>query len=219
MSQGFGASAKPRERAVPELPDPEFWARRPSRCVLIFLDFDGVLHPLGPASRRFERAPQLLAALRATERSLAPCSIALSTSWRFHPRERLAAELDRAAPGLSAFLEGRAGSRSEPGSPLGARGSQAAAYLAERPGPEPLAAICLDDQRSLFRAADQNAPSPRDWLLLCDPARGLPAARQLARALAERSQAGSELLAAAREARLGGQPDAPSGGSGPGAFR
>lgn len=206
MSQSFGASNKPRERVFPELPDPEFWQVPACRSLIVFLDFDGVLHPLGPRAQRFERAPQLLTALRALARALIPASIVLSTSWRFQPRTRITAELDRAAPGLSSFIEGRSGARTEPDSVLGARGSQCATYLAARPGPEPLGALCIDDQRSLFCAPAGLVQRAPDWLLLCDPACGLPAAKELARLCSLNTRSGSELLKAARLIRTSTLP-------------
>jgi hypothetical protein len=102
-----------KPRIVPATPSPEpYFSRRYGASgqqeLLVFLDFDGVLHPLGAQARRFERAPALLDALAAL-RDHSP-SIALSTSWRFQPWEDICRELDLAAPGLSAYLEGRTGS-------------------------------------------------------------------------------------------------------------
>lgn len=47
---------------------------------LLFLDFDGVLHPsFGPAELAFEKAEELAKVLVKY-----PCKVVISSSWRFH---------------------------------------------------------------------------------------------------------------------------------------
>jgi hypothetical protein len=131
------------------------------------LDFDGVLHPLGSQARRFERAPELLRALSTLD-ELSP-RLVLSTSWRFQPWETLRSELDRAAHGLSDYLEGRTGL-----SPHSAdrRKTEIELYMASRPSASSPCFIALDDQPLLFGQEGQESPS---WLLRVNPSVGLVA--------------------------------------------
>lgn len=155
---------KPRLRAAPETADPRYFGRDPGAVLLIFLDFDGVLHPLGPHATRFEHAPIFLRALDALRLQGATPSLALSTSWRFFDPALIESELDRAAPGLGSYLEGRCG-KSTRGA--GSRVTEIGAYLDQRPFAAPCAIAALDDQIALY-----GSPSP-DWLVPIDGTKGL----------------------------------------------
>lgn len=149
---------KPRLRAVEPTREPWFGPSVFKPCpLLVFLDFDGVLHPLGPNALRFERARMLLSSLRALASSGSRCSIALTTSWRFYPMQMIVDELNLAAPGLGDLVEGRCGAIA-----CGSRLDEALDYLARRPGPAPGAIAALDDQARLY------GKTPPAWLVLCD---------------------------------------------------
>ena len=61
---------KPTLRAAAESREPLFIGDHRHCGLLVFLDFDGVLHPLGPGQIRFSNAPILLRALRAIQEQL-----------------------------------------------------------------------------------------------------------------------------------------------------
>ena len=163
---------KPTLKAAPATREPLFIGRHADSGLVVFLDFDGVLHPLGPGNRRFANAPVFLASLRSMQALGARPSLALSTTWRFQPMALILSELDKAAPGLASFVEGRCGriEPSEAPSWLGSRHAEILDYCQARAhGPAPRFAI-VDDQASLFGPG--HAPSA---LLLCNPALGFTA--------------------------------------------
>jgi hypothetical protein len=160
---------KPTLRAAAESREALFIGDHAHSDLLIFLDFDGVLHPLGPGQTRFSCAPALLSSLTTLSSKGAHPSVALSTTWRFQPMELILSELDLAAPGLSAFVEGRCGriDPSETPAWIGSRHAEILDYCAMRAhGPAPRMAI-LDDQASLFGSGH-----PPASLILCDPTQG-----------------------------------------------
>ena len=139
--------------------------------MILFLDFDGVLHPLGSTpAQYFSRLPLLEQFLRDE----APAwQVVISSSWReFHPHQQL---LEVFSPGLRPRIIGS--TPADGASALQATwGAQARLYpreiqirhfLAQRglAGPP---WVALDDVKSWFRDADNNP-----HLVLCDPLVGL----------------------------------------------
>jgi hypothetical protein len=160
--------AKPRVRSVPEQREPWFAALASREAdMVVFLDFDGVLHPLGPDARRFSQASKLLGALEKLDRAGVRATIVLSTSWRFQPMATILSELDKAAPGLASRVEGRCGSAADSGA-KSPRLQEALEYLEKRPGGRPASFAALDDKPSLF-ARDGAVP---EWVVACDSTRG-----------------------------------------------
>lgn len=176
-------SSKPRLKAVPEMPDPWIARERAGASLLIFLDFDGVLHPLGPLAKRFSNAAALGDALDALERDGIDSAVALTTTWRFHPWEMIQSEIALRSPSLAARLEGRCGSLGalDPEIDLaGKRRDEALAYIDARSA-RPTFVAALDDQPRLF-----GCPAP-SWLIACDPKSGFgPEQEKALRLLASR---------------------------------
>lgn len=129
---------------------------------VLFLDFDGVLHPnLAAESGHFCRMPLLEAALRDH-----PVDVVVSSSWRFH--HDWAALLAHFPPTLRAQVRGRTG---EAVTGPHARWQEIRAY-------------CEQHAVRQWRALDDSAfEFPRDCaeLILCDGAVGLqdPQVRRL----------------------------------------
>lgn len=160
------AAPKARRRARID-PAPAFLAlaRAPAQFV-IFLDFDGVLHPSKGEHGAFCR----LAALSACADRLAGAGVSvsfvISSSWRcFAPLDEIVEALDQACPGFSARVEGATGTRAA--DPAGARRLEIYDYLRSRPGGAPKAFAALDDRLDLF-GGEALRPA---WLLLVDAAR------------------------------------------------
>lgn len=161
------AQNKPRY-AVPKR-DPLPWIAPNSihSDVLIILDFDGVLHPLGSDAVTFERLSALSQAIdQAETQSQSSIGVALSTSWRFHDWTEICYRLDLASPGFSRRLEGRCGCRAADTEPAGRRQVEILDYLNHRPHPCK-AVVALDDQAILF-GGPWSAAAPLE-LLLCAP--------------------------------------------------
>lgn len=132
--------------------------------LLIFIDFDGVLHPSKGEEGAFCHLARL--ARCADELALAgvEVSFAISSSWRcFAPLEEILEALDQACPGFSQRVEGATGSRSM--DPAGARRLEIYDYIAQRPGGAPASFAAVDDRLDLF-GGEALRPA---WLLLCDP--------------------------------------------------
>jgi len=81
LTRGARAFAVAREIAQRHGKTPEPQTFDPAQPPVLFLDFDGVMHPEGgDTSRLFECAPRLWSILRAVPE----VQVVFSTSWRFH---------------------------------------------------------------------------------------------------------------------------------------
>jgi len=127
--------------------------------MLLFLDFDGVLHPKGAGNPRFTRLPLFQAFLR--EPAAQEVRLVISSTWR------QAYEL----PQLRAFFDPDIASRIVGATPTLAsyrsmyeRGEEIEAWLARQPASR---WVALDDDEDSF------APKLRPRLVLCDGTRGL----------------------------------------------
>lgn len=174
-------AAKQRLVAVSEEREPWFG---PEACGaawgFIFLDFDGVLHPLGAGASSFSQAPMLMEAILAIEESFGGrVGIGLATSWRFQPMEKIKAALSAAAPGLGERVEGRCGSMLLEQVDGGMRLAECMDYLAKRPGGRPAWSCALDDQAAIFAAprpeGSQERQEPPTWVIVCDSSAGIDA--------------------------------------------
>lgn len=160
------SATKARRRARVD-PDPAFLAlaRQPAR-MLVFLDFDGVLHPSKGERGAFCQLGELAACADRLEAQGIGVSFVISSSWRrFAPLEEILGALEDACPGFSSRVEGATGCRPE--DPLGARRLEIYDYLRSRPGGAPRAFAAVDDRLDLF-GGEALRPS---WLLLVDAAR------------------------------------------------
>lgn len=125
------------------------------RAPLLFLDFDGVLHPASDhATAAFSRALLLEKALAGLE-----VRLVVSSSWRFH--YSLADIQSRLPAGVASRVIGVTG---EPQFGEFARHREILAWLAEARRVAPWRA--LDDSAFEF-------PKGRHELILCDPSTGL----------------------------------------------
>lgn len=174
-------AAKRRLVAISETREPWFDpAADRAAGGLIFLDFDGVLHPLGEGASSFSQADLLMEAILAIEESSgAAVAIALVTSWRFQPMASIKEALSAAAPGLGERVEGRSGSMLGEQFSGGCRLAECLDYLAKRPGGAPAWHCALDDQPSIFErpaaAGSQERLGPPAWLIACDSNIGIDA--------------------------------------------
>lgn len=139
--------------------------------MILFLDFDGVLHPLGSTpAQYFSRLPLLERFLRDE----APAwQVVISSSWReYHPHQQL---LEVFSPELrlriigSTPVDGCSALHATWGAQarLYPREVQICHFLAQR-GLAGADWVALDDVKSWFRDADNNP-----HLVLCDPLTGL----------------------------------------------
>jgi len=127
--------------------------------MLLFLDFDGVLHPKGAGAPQFTQLPLFEAFLRKPE--VKDVRIVISSTWR-HAYE---------LPKLRAFFSPDIGARILGGTPTLAsyrteyeRGEEIEAWLGKHPS---AFWVALDDDEEGF------APRLRPRLVLCDGTRGL----------------------------------------------
>ena len=146
--------------------------------MLLFLDFDGVLHPaLGSRASEFCRRPQLEAVLRG-----APgVRIVVSSTWRevfglAELRSRFSADIAARIVGATPVLPGRS------------RHAEIMDYL-QRHARHDTQWVALDDTPEAF-------PRGCPYLIRCDPRSGLTeeVARELARRLAEMEASASPLV-------------------------
>ncbi|MFH7040780.1 HAD domain-containing protein [Paucibacter sp. JuS9] len=153
--------------------------------MIVFLDIDGVLHPVGASVDRFFEHDKLLASWLREQ----PCiQLVISSSWReTHGLDELREMLFHFEPNLKARVIGV--TPMSMGSGVDAeRSSECKAWLMDN-GHEQSAWIALDDDQDLFDQAVR-----RDHLVLCDQATGLDRARlslawqKLRRQQRERSQ-------------------------------
>lgn len=151
--------------------------------MLLFLDFDGVLHTKGNV--KFEHLPRLEAVLRDNPEAF----VVLTTSWRCarqFPFETLrglfAEDLQERVLGSTPEIAEGDGS-----SGLFLRNEEIAAFLEKNDGMAQGGHVILDDDASLF-------PKGRTGLILCDPSIGFGAREEeslrlaLSGALDERSE-------------------------------
>ncbi len=145
--------------------------------MIVFLDFDGVLHPdpCFDARRMFERVPLLAAVLARFPEA----GIVLSTQWRSeHDAEQLAEQLGTLAPRVLGATPHFSSFGAPPSLVPYPRQAECMQWLAAT-GAAQREWVALDDRDYLF------APDC-DRLIACDPARGLDesSAGRLAFALA-----------------------------------
>lgn len=216
-ADGEERGGKRRLRAVAEQRHPLYLeAAGKAGGALIFLDFDGVLHPLGEGASSFSQAPLLMAAIEALEaQGRGQVSIALTTSWRFQPMDRIKAELSAAAAGLGERVEGRSGSLSGEAIDGGGRLAECLEYLAGRPGGAPGWMCALDDQSAIFEqpaldSAERARRGPPMWLIVCDSRIGIDRRKALeieeAGKMAARGSWPPEAVKGGRGEKLGWEP-------------
>lgn len=167
MSKAAPSSAQKARRRVRIDPEPRALAgARVAVDLLIFVDFDGVLHPSKGEDGAFCHLSEL--SRRADDLAAQGVSVSfvVSSSWRcFAPLEEIFEALDQACPGFSKRVEGANGVRAA--DPSGARRLELYDYLRARPGGPPKAFLALDDRVDLF-GGEALRPA---WLLLTDPQR------------------------------------------------
>jgi hypothetical protein len=139
--------------------------------MILFLDFDGVLHPVGSTEKQyFSRLPLLEKFLRDD----APCwQVVISSSWReYFTLQQL---IDRFSPDLRNRIIGSTPADDDRSlhTTWGAQASlyprevQIRHFLAQR-GLNTENWVALDDMKGWFRDAETN-----DHLVLCNPSTGL----------------------------------------------
>lgn len=137
--------------------------------MIVFLDFDGVLHPVGASvDRLFEHAEKLAAWLREQP----AIQLVISSSWReIHRLDELQEMLFHFAPELKARVIGVTPLMSMVLGIEFERSGECRAWLVDN-GHDYTAWVAIDDDKTLFDPAHE-----RDNLVLCDPAIGLDRAR------------------------------------------